>query len=67
MPYIENKAAQAKAAATTGAKASKQALTTGAQKTGDALLLAKKTAVNRVNMFLSTFSRIFVNQIIKFQ
>ena len=51
MPWIENKAAQTKAAAITGAQVTGKALTTGAQKTGDALLLAKKTAVNGVTMF----------------
>ena len=51
MPWIENKAAQTKAAAITGAQVTGQAVKTGAQKTGDALLLAKKTAVNGVHMF----------------
>ena len=55
MPWIEDKAAKTKAAAVKGAQVTGQAVTTGVQKTGDALLLAKQTAVNGINMFLFKF------------
>ena len=59
MPWIEDKAAKTKAAAVKGAQVTGQAVTTGVQKTGDALLLAKQTAVNGLICFFS--SEFFTN------